>query len=149
LEVDGKIDLRASITLACGIQYKWDHGKQSNPAYCHATHEPLQVTSATGADATLTGALAASVTFNEIIGVTGSISAAAHAGYHPITHPVVKIDASVTVDLGGCVACMFNGGLVKFTLYKGTLFEKVLYTSDTPPSPTPPTPPPAPSPVDI
>jgi alpha-tubulin suppressor-like RCC1 family protein len=136
-EVTGQIDLRASVTLTCGVQYKWEPGQTSNPAYCHATNKPMQITAATGIDATLTGAIEASVTLNDIIGVTGSISAAAHAGYHPTTSPVVQIDASVTVELGGCIVCFIDDGLVKFTLYQGTLFEKVLYTSDTPPTQPP------------
>ena len=86
-------------------------------------------------------ALDARVTLDDIVGITGNITAAAHAGYHPAGSPVVQIDANSTFNLGACLACFWKGGPVHVTLVSGTLFDKILYTSDTTPTPAPtPTP---------
>ena len=135
LQVTGKVDLRTSVTLTCGTEYRWLNGTESRLSYCHAKNQPLQLSADSGADATLTGALDSSVTLDEIAGITGSITAAAHAGYHPTGHPVVQIDANSTFDLGGCLACFWSGTPAHVTLVSSTLFDKILYTSNTPPNP--------------
>ena len=137
LEVTGKIDLRTSVTLTCGTEYRWYRGTETRASYCHAKNQPLQLSGDSGVDDTLTGALDASVTLDEIAGITGNITAAAHAGYHPTGHPVVQIDAKSTFNLGACLACFWKGSPAHVTLVSGTLFDKVLYTSDTTPTPTP------------
>jgi hypothetical protein len=134
LNVTGAIDLRTSVALTCGTEYRWLNGIETRASYCHAKSRPLQLNAAIGVDATLTGALDSTVTLDEIAGITGNITAAAHAGYHPTGSPVVQIDANATYNLGACLACFWKGAPAHVALVSGTIFNNVLYTSNTPPS---------------
>jgi len=142
LNVTGKVDLRTSVTLACTTEYLWENGAEiMQGGYCSAKHQPLQLSADSGADVTLTGALDARVTLDEIAGITGNITAAAHAGYHPAGSPVAQIDAKSTYTIGACLACFWKGSPAHVTMVDKVLFDKVLFTSDTTPAPTPtPTP---------
>lgn len=97
--VTGKIDVRSTITLNCGAEYRWDAGAQSRVAYCVPGSSPLGLSADSGLDATLRGTLDASVTLDDAVGITGDIGAQLHAGYHPAAHPVAELDASAGYDL--------------------------------------------------
>ena len=137
LQVTGKVDLRTSVTLVCGTEYRWFKGAQSRSSYCEPKYSPLALSSDTGVDATLSAVMDASVTLDDIVGITGTLSTALHAGYHPATQPVVEVDTTVDYELGACLACFWDDTPAKVTLASGTLFHAVLFSSGTPPPPVP------------
>lgn len=139
LHVTGRVDVNTSVTLNCGTEYRWDKGQEYRSSYCGKSFTPLQLTAASGLDATLSGALDASVTLDDIAGITGTITDALHAGYHPASHPTAEIDTKADYELGACLACIWKGSPLKVTIATGTLFDAVLATYDTPSPTAPPT----------
>ncbi len=139
--VTGKIDIRATVTLGCGAEYRWDNGAQSRLAYCLPSETPLQLSADSGLDATLKGTLDASVTLDDIAGITGDIWAQAHAGYHPAAHPVAEVEAAAGWDLGACLACFWPDSPAHVTIGSGTFFAKTIASYDAPPKPPAPGPP--------
>jgi probable HAF family extracellular repeat protein len=136
--VSGAIDVRSTVTLSCGAEYRWDNGAVSRLAYCvPLTTTPLQLTAATGLDATLKGDLDASITLDDITGITGDVWALLHAGYHPTTHPVAELDAAAGYDLSACLACFWSGSPATVTIGSGTFFSRVIATYDDPPGAAP------------
>jgi probable HAF family extracellular repeat protein len=136
--VTGAIDVRSTVTLSCGAEYRWDNGASSRLAYCvPLTTTPLRLTAATGLDATLKGNLAASITLDDITGINGDVWAQLHAGYHPATHPVAELDAAAGYDLSACLACFWSGSPAKVTIGSGTFFSRVIATYGDPPTPAP------------
>jgi Fibronectin type III domain len=136
--VTGKIDIRSTVTLSCGAEYRWDSGTQSRVAYCLPSKPPLQLSADSGLDATLAGTLDVTGTLDDIAGITGDIWADLHAGYHPATHPVAELDASAGWDLGACLLCFWSDSPAHVTIGSGTFFTKTIATYDNPPAPTPP-----------
>jgi alpha-tubulin suppressor-like RCC1 family protein len=136
LNVSGDIDVQTSITLSCGVEYRWDQGKEYRTSYCVPSHQPLQLSADSGVDATVTGAIDATLTLDDLVGVQGSIDASLHAGYDPTAHPVAEIDAESDYDLTACLACFWDDSPAQVTIVKGTLFQKTLATYDTSPPPT-------------
>jgi alpha-tubulin suppressor-like RCC1 family protein len=136
--VTGAIDMRSTVSLNCGAEYRWFNGTESRIAYCEPSSTPLQLSAGSGLDATLKGTLGASVTLDDIAGITGDIWAQAHAGYHPAQHPEAELDASAGWDLGACLACFWKGSPATVTIGSGTFFSKTLATYDTAPAGTPP-----------
>lgn len=128
--VTGKIDIRSTITLSCGAEYRWETGTQTRIAYCLPSTTPLGLSADSGLDATLRGTLDASVTLDDIAGITGDIWAQAHVGYHPAAHPVAELDASAGYDLGACLACFWDGSPARVTIGSGTFFSKTIATYD-------------------
>jgi hypothetical protein len=139
LSVSGKVDVRTSVTLHCGVEYRWSQGQESRVAYCRQNVQPLQLSSDSGVDVTAAGALNASVSIDGIAGVTGTITAAVHAGYTPAQHPIAEVDAKATFDLGVCLACLWSGSPAHASIVSGTIFNKVVASYDTTPAPVPPT----------
>ena len=135
--VSGAIDIRSTVTLSCGAEYRWDNGAESRIAYCVPSSTPLQLTAASGLDATLKATLDASVTLDDIVGITGDVSAQLHAGYHPSTHPVGEVDASAGYHLSACLACFWSGSPATVNIGSGTFFSRVLATYGNPPSAVP------------
>lgn len=138
LNVSGAAEVRTSVTLKCGVQYRWSKGVEYRTTYCGRSFQPLQLTAATGVDATLTAEMDASVTLNDIAGITGNLSASLHAGYRPTEKPLAQIDAKATYDLGACLACFWKGSPAQVSLVSGTIFDKVLARYDTAPPTVPP-----------
>jgi Nidogen-like len=139
LTVSGKVDVRTSVTLHCGVEYRWDQGQESRVDYCHQKVQPLQLSSDSGVDVTAAGTLKASVSINGIAGVTGAITPAVHAGFTPAQHPIAEIDAKATFDLGVCLACLWSGSPAHASIVSGTIFDKVVASYDTTPSTVPTT----------
>ncbi|WP_404391459.1 nidogen-like domain-containing protein [Humibacillus xanthopallidus] len=137
----GQADVRATVTLRCGMEYRWSSGQESRVAYCHGSSTPLQASASSGVDVTATGALDTKLTWNGIAGLTGNLTGAAHAGYHPLSTPVGVIDAKLTGSMGACLACYWKGSPAHVTLVTGTIFSKVLATWGTVPSAPSSTPP--------
>ncbi|NHW47369.1 S-layer protein [Paenarthrobacter sp. MSM-2-10-13] len=139
-EVNGKLDLSTSVTLQCGTSYQWRDGKESRAATCGTEHEPLGLSSDSGIDATLTGAIDTRVTWVEIVGITGQINASVSAGYHPTEDPMAELKGRVGFELGACLVCFFDGG-PHVTIYSGTIYEKTIASWSTkPPAPGTPDP---------
>ena len=136
--VTGEIDVRSTVTLSCGAEYRWDNGVQSRVAYCLPSETPLRLSADSGLNATLKGTLDAAVTLDGIAGITGDIWAQLHAGYHPATHPVAELDASAGYDLGACLTCFWPGSPAKVTIGSGTFFSKTIATYDNALAATPP-----------
>ncbi len=141
LKVTGKVVIRTSVTLRCGAEYRWDQGREYRLAYCGNSTQPLRLGAPTGVDATLTGALAATVSLDDLAGITGTLTASLHAGYRPAQHPVAEVDGHVKYDLGACLACFWSGSPAHVTLISGSLLDKTLLTYDTAPAPPQGTPP--------
>jgi hypothetical protein len=137
LHVTGKIDVRTSVTLRCGAEYRWDAGQEYRVSYCAQGSQPLQLSADSGVSATLTGALDASVTLDDLVGITGNLTATLHAAYSPAAHPIAEVDAQMTYDLGACLVCFWSGSPNHVTLVSGTLFNKVLASYDSSPAPVP------------
>ncbi|MFJ4261362.1 Ig domain-containing protein [Paenarthrobacter nicotinovorans] len=134
-EVNGKLDLSTSVTLKCGTSYQWRDGRESRSASCGTEHEPLGLSSDSGIDATLTGAIDTQVTWVEIVGITGQINASVSAGYHPTEDPMAELKGRVGFELGACLLCFFDGG-PEVTIYSGTIYEKTIASwSSKPPAP--------------
>jgi len=142
LQTTGEVDVQTSVTLTCGAEYRWDDGTSYPVNYCTATHQPLALTSSTGVDATLTGAIDASVSLDDAPGIKGSIDAAVHAGYHPEQTPVAEIDAKSEYDLKATLANFWKGAPT-LSLVHGTIFNKVLATYGSAPPGAGPSGPPA------
>jgi hypothetical protein len=142
LETTGAVDVETSVTLTCGAEYRWDNGTSYRTDYCAETHQPLALTSSSGVDATLTGAIDASVSLDDTVGIKGSIDAALHAGYHPTQTPVADIDAKSEYDLKATLANFWKGAPT-LSLVHGTIFDKVLATYGSPPPGAGPSGPPA------
>jgi hypothetical protein len=140
-DVTGKIDIRATVSLGCGAEYRWDNGAQSRAAYCEPSSTPLQLSADSGLDASLTGTLNSSVSLDDIAGITGDIWGSAHAGYHPAAHPVAEVDAAAGWDLGACLACFWSDSPAHVTIGSGTFFTRTIASYDTPPPPPPAGPP--------
>ena len=137
LKADGKVDTRASITLSCGAEYRWDEGNEYRGSYCAHRYEPLHLAADTGVNVTASGALETAVSLDDVVGVDGSITAALHAGYTPTLHPVAELDASVEDELGACLVCFWKGSPTRVTIAHGTVFHKTIATYDSaPPPPT-------------
>jgi hypothetical protein len=143
LKVTGKVDIRTSVTLRCGAEYRWSNGHESRVSYCGHSAQPLQLSANSGIDATLTAALDASVTLNDIVGIKGNITAALHAGYQPTQRPIAEIDAKANYNLSACLVCLWKGSPAQVSIVSGSLFNKVLATYDTAPQAAPPAGPPA------
>jgi hypothetical protein len=135
--VTGAIDIRSTVTLSCGAEYRWDNGAQSRLAYCVPSSTPLQLTAATGLDATLKGTLRASITLDDVAGIMGDVWAQLHAGYHPAAHPVGELDASAGYDLFACLACFWSGSPATVRIGRGRFLSQVLATYDRPPPAVP------------
>lgn len=134
----GKIDDRATVTLSCGVEYRWSSGHQSRVSYCLPSATPLRLSADSGLQASLKASLDASITLDDIAGITGDIRARLHGSYYPGQHPVAELDASAGFDLGACLACFWDGSPARVTLVSGTIFSKTLATYDTAPAPVPP-----------
>jgi hypothetical protein len=135
LTTTGQVDLRTSVTLTCDAQFRWDQGKSSRADFCTAAHQPLRLSAGSGIDATVTGAIDASVSLDDLPGINGTIDASLHAGYHPAQHPVAEIDAKSEYDLNAVLFNFWKGG-PKLTIAHGTIFDKILATYDSkPPGP--------------
>jgi hypothetical protein len=142
LKATGQADVRATVTLRCGMEYRWSSGQESRVAYCHGNSTPLEASASSGVDVTATGALDTKLTWNGIAGLTGNLTGSAHAGYHPLSTPVGVVDATLTGAIGACLACYWKGSPAHVTLVTGTIFSKVLATwgsVPSAPSSTPPT----------
>ena len=98
---------------------------------------PLRLTAATGLDVTLKGDLKASITLDDITGISGDVWAQLHAGYHPATHPVAELDAAAGYDLSACLACFWSGSPATVTIGSGTFFSRIIATYDDPPASAP------------
>ncbi len=134
-EVNGKLDLSTSVTLKCGSSYQWRDGQESRAATCGTEHEPLGLSSDSGIEATLTGAIDTRVTWVEIVGITGQINASVSAAYHPTEDPMAELKGRVGFELGACLICFFDGG-PNVTIYSGTIYEKTIASWSTkPPAP--------------
>lgn len=141
-KVDGKIDIRTTVTMTCGLEYRWSEGHESRISYCRRSITPLQLSADSGIDATLTGKLAASVTLDDLVGLDGDITAAIHAGYHPADHPLAQVDGKIAFELGACLACFWDGSPARVTLAAGTVWSGVLASYDRSVTPVPATSPP-------
>lgn len=133
----GKLDIRTTAKLTCGAEYRWNSGKASRVSYCHPSSTPLQLSTDSGLDASLTGVLDASVTLDDIAGITGTLSATLHAGFHPSAHPIAALDATVDYDLGACLACFWKGSPARVSLVSGVLLDKTIATYDSAPQAVP------------
>jgi hypothetical protein len=139
-EVNGKLDLSTSVTLNCGTSYQWRDGQESRSATCGTEHRPFGLTSESGIDATLTGAIDTRVAWIDIVGITGQINASVTAGYHPTGDPMAELKGRVGFELGACLVCFFDGG-PQVTIYSGTIYEKTIASWSTkPPAPGAPDP---------
>ena len=118
--------------MSCDAEYRWDHGKSYRADFCAATHQPLRLSSGSGVDATLTGAIDTAVSLDDLPGITGSIDASLHAGDHPGQHPVAEIDAKSDYDLKATLVKFWKGA-PKVTIAHGTIFDKALATYDSAP----------------
>jgi hypothetical protein len=137
LKADGKVDTRASITLSCGTEYRWDVGNEYRGSYCAHRYEPLRLAADTGVNVTASGTLETAVSLDDVVGVDGAITAALHAGYTPTLHPVAELDASVDYALGACLVCFWKGSPTRVTIAHGTLYHRTIATYDSaPPPPT-------------
>jgi hypothetical protein len=135
LTTTGRVDVQTSATLSCTVEYRWDQGKSYRADFCTATHQPLGLTSASGVDATLTGAIDASASLDDLPGVTGSIDASLHVGYRPARRPpapVAEIDAQAGYDLKATLANFWKGA-PSLTIAHGTIFDRTLATYGTAP----------------
>lgn len=135
LKADGKVDTRASITLSCGVEYRWDQGNEYRGSYCAHHYEPLHLAADTGINVTASGALETAVSLDDVVGVDGSITAALHAGYTPTLQPVAELDASLEYELGACLVCFWKGSPTRVTIAHGLLYHKTIATYDSTPSP--------------
>ena len=132
--VNGRMDLRGSVTLNCNIGYKWTNTTPvERISECGTSYEPLAVTAATGVDLTAVGTLTTSIAWNNLVGINGSIAGTVHAGYHPTTSPVGVLDAKASATLGGCVLCFWNREELRVTIVNRTIFEQVIARWDTVP----------------
>jgi hypothetical protein len=127
LKTTGQVDVRTSVTLTCTAQYRWDQGKSYRTDFCLQAHQPLHLTAATGVDATLTGAIDASASLDDLPGVKGTIDASLHAGYHPRGQPVGEIDASADYELKATLANIWKHA-PSLRIAHGTIFHQVLAT---------------------
>ncbi|WP_309992591.1 Ig domain-containing protein [Paenarthrobacter nitroguajacolicus] len=134
-EVTGKLDISASVVLKCGTSYQWRDQQESRSASCSTEHEPLALSSDSGIDATLTGALDTRITWMDIVGITGKIEASLEAGFHPTEDPMAELKASAGVELGACAFCFWEDSPAKLTVYSGTIFEKTIATWSAKPQP--------------
>lgn len=143
VEVSGAARVRTGARLHCFANYFWySSGSSDFTKLCRSSVDPLGLDSANGVDATITGAIDASVTISEVAGVTGNVTGQVHAGWGPTRTPKGQIDARVSAELGACLACFWKDSPTRVTVVEGTLFEKVLATYGS--APTTLGPPPAP-----
>ncbi|GAB2721942.1 hypothetical protein GCM10027038_20660 [Arthrobacter bambusae] len=132
LAVSGKLAINTSVTLKCGAEYRWNAGKEDTTRYCSASNQPLALTSDTGAKASATAAIDASVTLDDIAGITGQLNAGVDVNYTPTSHPIATIDAKAGYEIGACLACFWSGSPAQATILSGTFFTKRIATIDTP-----------------
>lgn len=118
------------MTFRCGAEYRRSGSKETRTSYCNASNKPLGLSSDSGVDAKLTAGIDASASLDDIVGVTGHLTASVHAGYHPTAHPVAQINGKVTFRLGACLLCFWKGSLLRVTIVSSTLIDRVIYSSD-------------------
>ena len=137
--VNGGIDVRATVTLQCGAYYEWTStGVNSGGRYCVPTYTAPKLSAPGGIDASLKGGLDVSLTLDDTTGVSGSIDATAHLGFHPGQHPAAELDISSDWDIQGVLAKWWKNGPT-ITIASGTLLDhKVLWSSNSAPSALPP-----------
>jgi hypothetical protein len=138
LKADGKVDARASVTLSCGTEYRWDEGREYRQSFCAENHQPLALQADSGVDVSARGALQTTVSLDDLVGVDGTVAATLHAGYTPTQHPVAEIDAGAEYELGACLACFWKGAPTRVSVAHGTVFHKTLATYDSQPPPPAP-----------
>ena len=132
--VNGGIDVRATVTLQCGAYYEWTStGGNSGGRYCVPTYTAPKLSAPGGIDASLKGGLDVSLTLDDTTGVSGSIDATAHLGFHPGQHPAAELDISSDWDIQGVLAKWWKNGPT-ITIASGTLLDhKVLWSSNSAP----------------
>ena len=136
LEASAEISIDTTVRVHCAVICRYSEGQSYRTQYCQPHYTTPSVETATaGADLTISGGVAASLTFNEAIGITGTITASLHAGYHPLQRPIGILDGKVTAELAACLACAFGGDAPSLTIANTTLWAKTFATWD---SPSPP-----------
>ena len=132
LKVGAAAHVHTSVTFTCGVEYRWDNGVSYPGKYCAQSHEPLSLTSDSGVDVSVGAGLNMTVSLDEIAGITGSLNASVHAGFHPTQSPNGVLDAQVDWQLGACLACLFKDSPAQVTLASGTIWHKTLATYNFP-----------------
>lgn len=127
LEVSGAATVEASVELRCAPHYGWtsDSGSTSG-SWCRPSHEPLKVNASNGVKATLGASMGASVTWNDIAGITGDIGdigASITASYQPASNPKGQLSAKSDWNIGGCLACFWKDSPLNATFASGTIFR--------------------------
>jgi hypothetical protein len=133
LKATAGIEIDTTVTVHCGLVYAYQEGSEFRSQYCNPTYTPPKVSTAnTGADLTVSGGVTTSLTFNDLIGLNGTLTASAHVGYHPLAHPIGVLDGKVTAKLSACLACAFGNAAPSLTILDKAIWEKTFATWDTP-----------------
>jgi hypothetical protein len=133
LKATAGIEIDTTVTVHCGLVYAYQEGSEFRSQYCNPTYTPPKVSTAnTGADLTVSGGVTTSLTFNDLVGLNGTLTASAHAGYHPLAHPIGVLDGKVIAKLSACLACAFGNAAPSLTILDKTIWEKTFATWDTP-----------------
>jgi alpha-tubulin suppressor-like RCC1 family protein len=127
------MEIDTTVTLRCGINVTYYPTSTSRAQWCHPSATPPKVKSA-GADLTIGGGIEASITFNELVGLSGDLTASVRARYQPLSNPLGSITGKVTSSLSACLACMFGDG-PSLTIASGTLLDRDFYTWNSPADP--------------
>jgi len=132
LDTSGSVSVDTSVTLTCYAGYEWYRGSGHRTDYCTAAHRPLHLTTDSGLEATLTGAIGVSATLDDLPGIEGSIGDSLHLGYHPRQQPVAELDTSSDYELKATLAKLWKGAPT-LPIAHGEFFNQVLATWGTPP----------------
>jgi len=134
LKASAGIDIDTTVTVKCGIVYAYQQNQpEFRSQYCNPTYTAPKVsTASTGADLTISGGVTTSLTFNEAVGISGSLDASVHAGYKPLQNPIGVLDGKVTAKLTACLACAFGSGAPTLTILDKTIWSKTFATWSTP-----------------
>lgn len=136
LKATAGIEIDTTVTVKCGVVFSYIEGNEFRSQYCTPSYTTPKVSTAnTGADLTVSGGVTTSLTFNEAIGISGSLTASVHAGYKPLQNPIGVLDGKVTAKLTACLACAFGSGAPTLTITDATIWERTFATWNTPSTP--------------
>jgi hypothetical protein len=125
--IDASVGASLNYTVKCFAIFGYNAG--TDPLFvCRSPQNNVQVsTEAPRAVAELSGALNASLTLSDVIGLTGEISATLRGTFQPTAQPAGKIDVLGRATLAGCLACFLGSNAITGTIIDKSFGPKTLW----------------------
>jgi len=143
LNADAAVTIDTTVTIRCGLVYAYQPDGEFRSQYCTPAYTTPSVNAdETGAKLTIAGALDASITWNDLAGLTGNLTASVTAEYRPLPTPKGTLKGKITASLGACIACFMGNNAPSVTIASTDILkERTIATWDpTTPAPGPTTP---------